>query len=255
MDSDFTRQLSEGMASLFQELGIESGAGSEGTDGVKEQERQLAAAWEAMLVEGMNSASDPTASHARTPGDASSSGPPEADFQSSIRSTLDRLREKESKLQPPDSSASGDGENLQSLLSQLQGLGGLSGDDVESEDQLQGVLEEMMGQLMSKQVLYEPLKELYEKFPGYLTEHASTISPEDKTRYEAQISCIKQLIDEFKADTFSDEDATSRGKIVELMSELQTHGQPPEEIMGPLPPGFNMSADGLPEMPDGCNMN
>ncbi|KAG6379752.1 Pex19 protein family-domain-containing protein [Boletus reticuloceps] len=166
MDSDFTRQLSEGMASLFQELGMESGAGSEGTDGVKEQERQLAAAWEAMLVEGMNSASDPSASHARTPGDASSSGPPEADFQSSIRSTLDRLREKESKLQPPDSSASGDGETLQSLLSQLQGLGGLSGDDVEGEEQLQGVLEEMMGQLMSKQVLYDPLKELYEKFPG-----------------------------------------------------------------------------------------
>ena len=36
-------------------------------------------------------------------------------------------------------------------------------DGVESEDELKGILETMMSQLMSKDVLYEPLKELHEK--------------------------------------------------------------------------------------------
>lgn len=37
------------------------------------------------------------------------------------------------------------------------------GGDGETEDGLQGILETMMSQLMSKEVLYEPLKEMHEK--------------------------------------------------------------------------------------------
>ena len=33
----------------------------------------------------------------------------------------------------------------------------------EAEDGMQGILETMMSQLMSKEVLYEPLKEMHEK--------------------------------------------------------------------------------------------
>ena len=39
--------------------------------------------------------------------------------------------------------------------------GDLDGD--ESEEQLKGILESMMSQLLSKEVLYEPLKELHDK--------------------------------------------------------------------------------------------
>lgn len=37
------------------------------------------------------------------------------------------------------------------------------GGDGDAEDGLQGMLETMMSQLMSKEVLYEPLKEMHEK--------------------------------------------------------------------------------------------
>ena len=37
------------------------------------------------------------------------------------------------------------------------------GGDGEAEEGLQGLLETMMSQLMSKEVLYEPLKEMHEK--------------------------------------------------------------------------------------------
>ena len=160
LTESFASELAEGMASLFKELGLDPGAGAEGADGVVERER-LAAAWEAMLVEGMDGIPDP--SGARASADASSPRPKEGDFQSRIRSTMDKLKESESGLKSTDPTASGDGEAFQSLLSQLEGLGDLSGDGAESEEQIQGVLEAMMGQLMSKDVLYEPLKELHDK--------------------------------------------------------------------------------------------
>ncbi|KAI9568668.1 Pex19 protein [Boletus coccyginus] len=254
LTSEFTAQLAEGMESLFRELGFEPGAGVQGAPEGAPQER-FKAAWEAMLVEGMDEMSDPSAStsYARTPADASSPRPKEDNFQSRIRSTVSRLRESESGLQSSDSSASAGGEPLQSLLSQLEGLG--DGDGAEGEEQLQEMLEAMMGQLMSKDVLYEPLKELHDKFPEYLTKNASTISPQDKARYEAQISCIKRLIDAFEEPTYRDEDEKAREKIVALMTELQSHGQPPEDVIGPLPPGLSMGADGPPDMPDGCKLN
>ena len=145
-ENEFEAKLAEEMESLFRGFG--SGAGSGGTE-----REQLAAVWEAMLIEGMDGALDPSTSNAR----ASSSRPKEANFQSHIRSTINRLRESESGLQSP---ASGDGESLESLRQQLQDL---SGADGENTEQLQGMLEEMMGQLMSREVLYEPLKELHEK--------------------------------------------------------------------------------------------
>ena len=59
-----------------------------------------------------------------------------------------------------------------------------------------------------------------EQFPGYLTEHAN-ISPEDRARFHAQIACIKQLIDEFEAPTYRDDDEKARESIVALMSEVR----------------------------------
>ena len=48
---------------------------------------------------------------------------------------------------------------MEALLSSL----GNVGSDGEAEEGLQGLLETMMSQLMSKEVLYEPLKEMHEK--------------------------------------------------------------------------------------------
>lgn len=160
LTDDFADRLAEEMTSLFKGLGIEPDAGSEGADGSANRE-QLAAAWEAMLVEGMNGMSEPAG--ARPSADASSPKPKDADFQSRIRSTMNKLKESETGLKSSDPAGSGDGDSFQSLLSQLEGLGDLSGDGAGSEEQLQGVLEAMMGQLMGKDVLYEPLKELHDK--------------------------------------------------------------------------------------------
>ncbi|KAF9223029.1 hypothetical protein BS17DRAFT_706825 [Gyrodon lividus] len=253
------------MESLLKGLGLDpqavsgsvdpqSGDKNETSQQKAERERAFASAWESMLVEGMDGMMISEPSNTSTAASVPSPIPKEKDdFQSRIRSTMNKLKESESGLKTPDQAPAG-ADSLESLLSQLEGLGDLSGDAPEGEEQLQGVLEAMMGQLMSKEVLYEPLKELYDKasFPGYLTEHSGAISPEDSKRFDAQIICIKQLLDVFEAKDFRDEDGKARDKIVELMGELQNYGSPPDEIMGPLPPGFNMGADGLPNVPENC---
>jgi len=69
-------------------------------------------------------------------------------------------------------------ESLEALLKSLGDLGlGEGGDENDSE--LAGFLENMMGQLMSKEVLYEPLKELAEgvSHPSFLPSLVSVNLP------------------------------------------------------------------------------
>ena len=62
--------------------------------------------------------------------------------------------------QTESSAAETSADPLESILKQLtSGLDDSDGDN----DELQTILETMMQQLMSKEILYEPLKELYDK--------------------------------------------------------------------------------------------
>jgi peroxin-19 len=154
----------------------------------------------------------------------------------------------------------------------------------------------MMGQLMGKDVLYDPLKELNDKarviqsnaacdfemfhisltmqpqFPAYMKENASKLKDEDKRRYDGQIATIAKILAVFDDPKYKDEDPEKGAEIVALMSEvcvhalrvllsslrlppqMQAHGSPPEELMGPLPPGMNMGSDGMPNVTDDCKM-
>lgn len=246
--AEFAKSLAEEMESLWRDIAqqeVNEGLNDEDEDETSEQreerERTLAAAWEAMLIEGMDGSADPSLTQGApiAPKTGEKDG-----FQSRIRNTMNKLKESESGLKSSDpSSAATSTDPLEALLSQLGG---------EDEEEMQGVLEAMMGQLMGKDILYEPLKELSDKFPDYLKANANTLASDDKSRYDAQIVCMKQLLEIFESKDYTDNDDKTRSKVVDLMGELQRHGSPPEEIMGPLPPGLSMGADGMPNMPDNC---
>ncbi|KAG2151643.1 Pex19 protein [Suillus bovinus] len=245
-EADFAKSLAEDMEVLwrgFAQQGVNEGSSNEDetSEQREERERSIAAAWEAMLIEGMDGAIDPSLTQGVPI--ASKTGEKD-DFQSRIRNTMNKLKESESGLKSSDPSSSAtSADPLEALLSQL-------GD--EDEEDMQGVLEAMMGQLMGKDVLYEPLKELSDKFPDYLKANATTLTSDDKSRYDAQIICMKQLLEIFESKDYADDDDKTRIKIIDLMGELQKHGSPPEEIMGPLPSGMSMGADGMPNIPDNC---
>ncbi|OJT06002.1 Peroxisome biogenesis protein 19-1 [Trametes pubescens] len=256
LDADFAAELTRGMESLFKD--IAGGAGLDGIpdlsaaeDGTTDEERAKAfkAAWEAMLVEGMDgamSAEDVSDKGKAAEGAAPGAGVSTDSFQENIRKAMERMKESDRKAD--EATSSGDG--LDDIFSKLgDGVNGM-----ESEEELQGLLENMMSQLMSKAVLYEPLKELSDKFPSYLEDNALTLSDEDKTRFAAQSKVVAQIVATFEDPSYTEDDPVKGLKIVELMQEMQEHGSPPAEIMGPLPPGFDLGADGLPKIPEGCTI-
>ena len=116
LDEDFARELTKGMESLFRDIAMGAGldgvpdlgkgAGAEGTTD-EEQEKAFRAAWEAMLVEGMNGTMNPedliappgvgTAKGTGTGNAAASSsgpsgGPPQS-FQDNIKRAMDKMKE------------------------------------------------------------------------------------------------------------------------------------------------------------------
>jgi len=261
LSSDFAKELALGMESLMREIAGEATAGKDAAEGaskgegISEEERTkvLKAAWEAMLVEGM----DANLGEGGIAGIAENGGKEKAaaagGFQDKIKQAMDKLKESESKFQ----GSSGPGgaaptpESLETLLQSLGDLGlGDGGGDEEKE--LAGFLETMMGQLMTKEVLYEPLKELSDSFPPYLEKPPAPISEEDMKRFHSQQVCVKKILAVFEKPDYDDNDPEDGKQIVDLMSEMQSYGSPPAEIMGPLPPGL----DGMSQIPgmgeEGC---
>ncbi|KAJ6554028.1 Pex19 protein [Mycena vulgaris] len=236
LTADFAAELARGMESLMREIaaGVPPAAGDAVPD-----DAALKAAWEAMLVEGMDGMAIPGLAAAAPAPPPAPAHP--ADFQSKIQQAMGKLREGEEGLQ--DASGSGTApDSLETLLAQLNELGaagGAGGDGDPDEAELAGFLENMMGELMSKDVLYEPLTELAEKFPPYLaTPQTPPLAAADRTRYEAQLARVRAILAIFDTPAFDDADPVARERVVALMAEMQSFGSPPTELMGPLPPGL-----------------
>ncbi|KAF7326907.1 hypothetical protein MVEN_02584600 [Mycena venus] len=290
--ADFARELAKGMESLMREIAAESTAGQSATGEATADSDEAAdaarfkAAWEAMLVQEMDASGSglPQAgASAASSGAGASTAAADGDFQAKIRAAMNKVNEGESTLQQStsDSSAGAGPDSLEALLAQLNELGGENGDVPASEAELAGFLENMMGELMSKEVLYEPLMELADKvrvsaslyipsFPPLSslislpssffilvykatlthtyssprTSHRTTrpprppLSEEDRTRYESQLTAVRSILAIFDDPSFDDNDKEKREKVVGLMAEMQSHGSPPPELMGPLPPGL-----------------
>jgi len=184
LSSEFAKELAKGMENLMRELGAEAAGASTGEEGEElseEQQKAFKAAWEAMLVDGMNGKDDgtdgedpllslgeilkgagqPAASTSK--GDGTKKLDETLNFQDKIKQAMNKLKEVEEKSKAGGTAPGS--ESIEELLKSLGdlglgdlGLGGEGGGDSEAE--LAGFLETMMGQLMSKEILYDPLKEL-----------------------------------------------------------------------------------------------
>lgn len=97
------------------------------------------------------------------------------------------------------------------------------------------MVETMMQQLLSKEILHEPMKEIGEKYPKWLEEHEATLSKEEYERFSHQYELIRDLnhVYESEPDNFT--------KIIDLMQKMQDCGQPPSDIVRDLAPDFDIS--------------
>ncbi|CAA0842317.1 Peroxisome biogenesis protein 19-1 [Striga hermonthica] len=109
---------------------------------------------------------------------------------------------------------------------------------------MESIVETMMQQLLSKEILHEPMKEIGERYPIWLQENKAKLTDAEYAQYSHQYELIKDLnqVYENEPDNFN--------KIVELMQKMQECGQPPNDIMQELAPGLDLSTFGQlsPEM-------
>ncbi|WMV43611.1 hypothetical protein MTR67_036996 [Solanum verrucosum] len=112
---------------------------------------------------------------------------------------------------------------------------------------MESIVETMMQQLLSKEILHEPMKEIEDRYPKWLEDNKVKLSTEEYERYKKQYEFIRDLNKVYETEP------SNFNKIVELMQKMQECGQPPNDIVHELAPDFDISSLGQlsPEMLEG----
>ena len=260
------------MQALMKELGGSANSNAEGlmssaptnssTGASADQfnEEELMKQFEAMMAgfggpppTSSSSSSAPTAGPSSSKAASTSSGKP-GNFNDAIAATMAKLKESDASATAETASSDNpfaglsgaEGEEMAKLLAALGGSGDLSGlEGAMDNPELTKMLEGMMDELMSRDILYEPLKELRDKYPSYLNGPDSRdISEDDRKRYEQQSTYIHEIVAIFEEPGYDAKDKVKAGRVQELMNQMQDCGSPPKEIVGDMPaeleslPGF-----------------
>ena len=253
LSDEFVQELTKNMESFMAQFGKDipapppaPGAGAEaglgdGPAGMSEDE--LVRQFERMLAGGMAPSGEAAAPKEQEKRDAPAAAPSESQggdkFQDVIQATMEKL--KQSK-QAAGSSGSAGGAgmdpngDLSQLLAALGGAGGGEGGGADMPE-LAKMLSSMMDDLMSKDILYEPLKDMHARFPEYLaSEKAAKLDPEQRNRYKEQQGIMAEVIAEFESPHYDPENEATRKRVSDLVTKMQDLGTPPEELLGEMPP-------------------
>ncbi|KAJ3132090.1 hypothetical protein HDU90_007522 [Geranomyces variabilis] len=261
-DDDFARQLAADMEQLFKGAAEDDATAAAGGTGaevssalaqIMETFKELQAPPSAVAEPVTRGASLPkatqTAAAAAGAGTGAGTGTAKASFQDTVAQTMRKLRTSSDKVeqQVADdakmSSLTGgmSEEAMEAMMKELEGM--MSSGDFDS------ALGGMMEQLMSKELLYEPMKDLASKYPEWLKANEHKLSSEDIDRYKRQHGYVAEIVriyDESSTPEATDEEQT---KVAQLMQQMQDCGNPPEEILQELAPGLQLGADGMPNLP------
>jgi peroxin-19 len=163
---------------------------------------------------GASGGTAPGANSDQAEGEAAPKG--EQSFQESIRKTMDRMRES-GDAAGAAAAASSDDDILAKMLKEMEsGNFGAEG----NEEDFTKILTGMMEQLTNKEILYEPIKELSDKFPPWMEKNKDKVDAADWKRYEEQYACVKDITERFERQGYSDENAQDRAYIMDRMEKV-----------------------------------
>lgn len=214
--AEFSKQLQEQMAALMGDA-----------DESPEMKREI----EAMMQE-LGAATDlgGAASPQNQDSAAEASSNNEKTFQETIRKTMERMQA--SGQQPAQAIGTEDSDDiLAQMLKEMQS-GGTDG--AENEEDFSKMLMGMMEQLTNKDILFEPMQELHDKFPMWMHKNESSVKPDDLRRYQDQQRLVGEIVGKFNEKGYSDSNAADREFIVERMQQMQAAGSPPADLVGDM---------------------
>ena len=176
--------------------------------------------------------------------------------------------EKLSKMSPEESNAMIEAkltETLNQMQVNSQGSSNKSQEDnpfqnihaglpgADSFDNLLPMMEGMMQSLLSKELLYTPMKDIADKFPDWLADNRYKVSDQEFVKYNKQYELTKKICFLYEEEDSSDSSEKKRerfDKVMELMQEMQNLGHPPKELVGESPSHMDPAA-----FPSGMDLN
>jgi len=154
-------------------------------------------------------------STSKATGSASGIETPAESFHDTIARTMARMKESGAEIDTEMADSNTD-DFLGEMLKQMQGVAGEGG----SEEDFSKMLMGMMEQLTNKEILYEPMKELDDKFPGWLAENEDKQTPEEFARYREQAQLVREIVEKFDEPTYKDSNESDRTYIVDRMQKV-----------------------------------
>ncbi|KAF4615621.1 hypothetical protein G7Y89_g15286 [Cudoniella acicularis] len=170
----------------------------------------------------------------------------EESFQETIKKTMERMRASGDQA-TASAAASEPTDDILAEMMKAMSASGLDGAEGSEED-FSKMLLGMMEQLTNKEILYEPMKELDDKFPEWMLKNEGKVEKDDMKRYKEQQVYVREIVARFEAKTYSDDNAPDREYIVERMQKMQAAGSPPPDLVGDM--AAAQEAFGAPE--EGC---
>lgn len=138
-------------------------------------------------------------------------------FQDTIKKTMERMQESGDAASSAAASSASQDDMLAQMLKEMEG-GGFGGEG--NDEDFSKILMGMMEQLTNKEILYEPMKELDDKFPAWMKKNKENVPKEDLERYEEQQLLVKEITGRFERKGYSDDNAKDREYIVERMQKV-----------------------------------
>lgn len=211
-DDDFARQLQAGMAELLGGLGEDP----EMQKQFEQMMKELSAAAEQEAADTPAPPANASKSSTTSAPSASSSASKPA-FASTIEKTMERMQASGQSASAAAASSSQD-DMLAQMLKDLENgnFPAMDGDQGDFNSMLMG----MMEQLVNKDILYEPMKELHDNFPEWLEKNKDSTSKQDLERYKTQQAVVKDIVDRFEKKDFSDDNKEDREYIVDKMQQV-----------------------------------
>ncbi|BFZ61906.1 Peroxisome chaperone and import receptor [Saitoella coloradoensis] len=212
-DDEFAQQLQAGMEDFMRSLEEDPETRKEFETLMKQMGDMTAGAGGADSNKPPKSPAPPTPSSETGPGTKKT-------FQETIQATMGRMKSSDQEAKESIEGSETDA-FLAEMMAQLSSTAGSTSEE--------DFLTSMMSQLLSRSILYEPLHELSTSYPAWIASHTS--DPKIDI-YKKQAEVVRQIVEEFDRQGYSDEDAEAREKVLGLMMEMQEMGSPPVEIMG-----------------------
>ena len=143
------------------------------------------------------------------------------EFNDTIRKTMERMQASGDAATAATSSTGAEQSEedmLAQLMREMQSGGGEGG-----EEDFNKMLMTMMTQLTNKEILYEPMKDLHDKFPSWMEKNASSTDRAELERYREQQKLVGEIVGRFERKGYTDENEQDREYIVERMQKVRTN--------------------------------